>query len=111
MAITYQKLSKQIFDYELGKQLKRQGMSVAEAANLSDLELARTIARTIAKNGDGTCDADQVGRVLKRHYGIDTLGPAAGSLFKGEDWEFTGDRRRSARAKNHAREIKVWRLR
>ena len=38
------------------------------------------------------------------------LGPASGSVFKGSDWEFTGERRKTKRRKSHARELKVWRL-
>lgn len=39
------------------------------------------------------------------------LGPAAGSVFKGQRWKFTGRRvLATLNRKNHARELKVWRL-
>jgi hypothetical protein len=38
------------------------------------------------------------------------LGNAAGAIFRHPDWEFTGLRTPSRRKSNHARDIKVWRL-
>lgn len=38
------------------------------------------------------------------------LGNAAGAIFKHPDWQFTGMRTASLRKSNHARDIKVWRL-
>jgi len=46
--------------------------------------------------------------MLGHKYG--DLGNAAGSIFAGKRWKFTGDRVKSRRPSAHAREIKVWRL-
>ena len=96
------------FDKRASLALKDEGM-LAAASVSSHLVLARKIASRLAVER-GETNADQVGRILKRDYGIESLGPAAGSLFKGPEWEFTGRRVLSARKKNHGREIKVWRL-
>ena len=98
-----------IFDDYLGEQLKIEGMEIAADNRQQLLELARNIAKTIAiSNPSRTCTADKVGRILKEQYGIDTLGPAAGSLFKTSDWEFTGQFIKSKRITNHARLLRVW---
>ena len=101
---------KELFDELEAEQLKRAGMARAEANNLTDLELARHIAENLADDHDGLCDADQVGRVLKDKYDIDTLGPAAGSLFRDAKWQFTGEWIKSVRKSNHCRMIRQWRL-
>jgi len=101
---------KELFDEIEAEQLKRAGMARAEANNLTDLQLARHIAEDLADENDGLCDADQVGRVLKRDHGIDTLGPAAGSLFRDAKWKFTGLWIKSVRKSNHCRMIRQWRL-
>jgi hypothetical protein len=42
---------------------------------------------------------------------VDILGPAAGSVFKCSEWEFTGRRiQATVNRRSHARELKVWRL-
>ena len=101
---------KKAFDYELGKYLKALGMSLAAEHKPTELQLARSVAHTIADQGDGTCHADQVNRVLLKYYGIESIGNAAGSIFKCGAWEFTGERVQSHRVSSHANELKVWRL-
>ncbi len=87
---------------------KEHGMQAAADAKGDALAQARSIARDLALANGGETDADEVGKVLYAR-GI-VLGPAAGSLFKGGEWQFTGKRKASARKTNHGREIKVWRL-
>ncbi len=91
-----------------GRQAKAVGMKLAATNRAGDLKTARAIARQIARDGDGTCDANQVGLELER-LGIDQLGPAAGSLFKGRYWKFTGRRVTARKVADHANELKVWR--
>jgi hypothetical protein len=99
-----------LFDPEGGKTAKRDGMELAAENRETDLDIARRVAKSLAiGHPERLCQADQVGRVLKARYGITSLGPAAGSIFKGREWEFTGQRVLSARTTNHARELKVWR--
>ena len=74
------------------------------------LTLARDIARELCRIS-GSCTADDVGQILANFHGINSLGPAAGSLFKHPDFEPTGQLTKSIRKKNHARLIYVWRLR
>lgn len=96
-----------LFDMTTGEALKQHGMELAADHRVDELCLARQIAIEIARNGDGTCHMDQVRQRLPE--GVE-LGPAAGSVFKGSEWEFTGLRVRSLLQSNHARELKVWRL-
>lgn len=96
-----------LFDYAKSKEAKDAGMALAASHAVDKLAIARSIAVQIATNGDGTCTADQVGKVLKAQS--IKIGPWAGSIFKDGNWQFTGNRILSKRISNHAREIKVWR--
>jgi hypothetical protein len=99
-----------LFDSVAGQQAKEEGMAKAAENAASLLEIAQRIAvRLASQHPDRETDMDEVGMELFR-IGIKTLGPAAGSVFKGGQWQFTGKRLKSARKKNHSREIKVWRL-
>lgn len=89
---------------------KSSGMAAAADAKTDILNTARGIARDLCQ-AHGSCTADDVGRVLFERHGISSLGPAGGSLFKHPDFEPTGQLTKSARKKNHARLIYVWRLR
>ena len=98
------------FDQDRGEQLRLAGMGLAADNAKESLAVARKVATVIAKRRkDRTVTADDVGRVLKDYYGLDSLGPAAGSLFKTGDWEWTGQFRKSKRVTNHSRLLRVWR--
>lgn len=99
------------FDFEAGQVAKITGMQRAATGRNAEgpLDIAREIAVRLAIES-GETHADAVGAILERDHGIKTLGPAAGSLFRGEIWEFTGRRVRSSRVSNHSRELKIWRL-
>ena len=99
------------FHESIGEQLRLDGMQQAAGNTKEQLDIARKVAKQIAlRRKDRTVTADDVGRVLKEVYGLDTLGPAAGSIFKTNDWEFTGQWRKSKRVTNHSRMLRVWRL-
>lgn len=98
-----------LFDKWSSERAKVDGMAIAAEARPSDLETARRVAMELVRI-HGTTNADEVGKVLHERYGIKTLGPAAGSIFSEEHWQFTGERIVSERKTNHGREIKVWRL-
>ena len=98
-----------VFNAKESQQRKTDGMALAAINGRTALERARVIAVQIATR-KGTVTADDVGRVMRRDHGIESLGPAAGALFKGGGFEFTGQRVLSKRKKNNARELKVWRL-
>lgn len=80
------------------------------AANRPDaLTFARAVAIVIAQaSPDRCCDADQVQKYLLRE-GMQ-LGNAAGAVFRGNQWVFTGKFKNSERTTNHQRVIRVWRL-
>ena len=101
-----------LFDLVKGESEKAKGMSAASWSRSDLLAEARTIACELAMARETReCHADSVNREMKRRgIPFEDLGPAAGSIFKGRDWVFTGKRIKSARISNHARELKVWRL-
>lgn len=96
-------------DHE-GERLKREGMERAAMSKDTLLGYARGLAVDLARENGGLCHADMVAEALAKE-GRPPLGNAAGSLFLGHVWEFTGQRVKSQRAHAHANELKVWRLR
>jgi hypothetical protein len=84
------------------------GMTIAADNNRDLLEQAREIAVSIARR-KGTVTADDVAYEMECRE-LPPLGNAAGSLFKGKQWAWTGQRIKSARVHAHANELKVWRL-
>ena len=100
------------FDLQDGRDLRDAGKLLASAKRSYVLSYARMLAVTIAKSRPDSCvTADDVYRqlALLGHDG-NLLGNAAGSLFRGDRWEFTGQRKQSVRISNHARWIMVWKL-
>lgn len=96
-----------LFDWGQTHAQKEAGQELAVKAKGANLAKAREIAQMIAREY-GQVNADQVGQELAR-LGIPT-GPWMGSLFKGKEWEFTGQFVRSTRITNHGRLLRVWRL-
>jgi hypothetical protein len=84
------------------------GMTIAADNNRDLLTQAREIAVSIARR-KGTVTADDVAYEMECRE-LPPLGNAAGSLFKGKRWTWTGQRIKSARVHAHANELKVWRL-
>lgn len=100
-----------LFDGKRARAAKAKGMARAAAHHNELLEIARKIAESIAISNDRTVDMDRVSqRMVALGYNPADLGNAAGSVFKGEQWEFTGERVKSIKVKNHSRELKIWRL-
>jgi len=101
-----------LFDKQASEQARQAGMKLAADGRQDILEYARHLARQIAAQSLDGITADDVVLALMEHgHGLHCLGNAAGSLFRGPEWEFTGQRRRSARVHAHSNELKVWRLR
>ena len=99
-----------LFDLAEAQRLKEEGMASAAANKHDLLKHARHVAKQIAMLRDSrTVTADDVSRAFAREGITDSLANAAGSIFRGKDWEFTGERVNSQRKTNHSREIKVWR--
>lgn len=100
-----------LFDDKQGDLLKVEGMAKAAKNRKDLLATARSIAKHVARTSTKcTVTTDDVGRILKRDYGVQSLGPAAGSIFKGKEWEFTGNWVKSKRITNHSRMLREWRL-
>lgn len=99
-----------LFDGKRSESLKQRGMDLAADNCPSPLQLARDIAEEICLTV-GVVSADGVGRLMKKRHGIDTLGPAAGSIFKEKRWKWTGQWIKSKRVSNHSRMLRVWTMR
>lgn len=99
-----------IFNAGESTQRKNDGMALAADNRKEDLAAARVIAEELGAGG-AWVTADDVGRELYERHGIKTLGPAAGTLFKGKRWVWTGTFKPSKRITNHARLLRVWQLR
>ena len=99
-----------LFDFEQAKKNRDVGMALA--ADRSDLlgEWRRIALEVALKRADRRISIDDVGREVQKRGLSNTLGNAAGSLFKERHWHFTGDRINSKKISSHAREIKVWKL-
>jgi len=102
-----------LFDIVEGEKAKKGGMTAAAWSRSDLLTEARAVAHDLAiVRATREVHADDVNREMKRRgIPFEELGPAAGSIFKTGNWIFTGKRVKSARISNHARELKVWRLR
>ena len=100
-----------LFSLDAGRELKGEGMDLAAANRAEALAIARRGAFSAAvRRDDLTADADDAYRALERAGMADCLGNAAGSIFKGAEWRWTGEFRPSERTSNHGRMIRVWRL-
>lgn len=90
------------------KQAKEDGMAKAAKNKAALLAYARELATNHPLARVGITMDEVVEALVEEGKSERCLGSAAGSLFKGGSWEFTGERRRSKRMTNHARELKVW---
>src|SRR5262245_51976725 len=97
-----------LFDRGEGQLQKEEGMELAASHDEPLLDKARRIAIHLARHGQ-EITADDVQRALYIETG-ELLGNACGSLFRLDEWEFTGNWRPSPRTSNHARMNRVWRL-
>ena len=98
------------FDLEKSKQKKEEGMARAAMNRKDLLNFARAVAKELAHKREWITADDVQAKLLT--IGVrQNLGPAAGSLFRGDEWIFTGRYIKSSRVSNHARILRVWRLR
>lgn len=75
------------------------------------LECCREALIEIAKSRPNReVSADDAARWLYDYDPHASLGNAAGSLFRGGDWEFTGRWTKSTRVISHANDLRIWRL-
>jgi hypothetical protein len=97
----------------LGKKLRDEGIDAASSPRYRSalLTKVREIARSVAAFSPLGITADDVAAHCSRHgLPFEALGKAAGGIFRGGDFEPTGEWRQSPRASNHARPQRVWRL-
>lgn len=99
-----------IFDYAESERHAAEGIALAAENNPALLHKAREIAKEIAhERGEVTADDVQL-RLAALGYSVKALGNAAGSLFRGREWEWTGRWVKSARIHAHCNPLRVWRL-
>jgi hypothetical protein len=98
-----------IFDQIKAREAAERGMRQAADNKASLLEFAKGVARDLGRKREFVT-ADDVQRVLVETHRISdrALGNAAGSLFKGSDWQFAGVTK-STRVSAHGRLIRKWR--
>lgn len=101
-----------LFDAAASAQAKEAGMLQAATNKASLLEHARGRARAIARSrANREVTADDVARALEADgISVFALGNAAGSLFRGAEWEWTGRWQPSERVHAHRNPLRVWRL-
>jgi hypothetical protein len=100
------------FDLEKGEKCKEEGLAQAALppSRKQLLELARLCAIRIANRfGEVTYD-DVFYEMIRQGLDPTALGNAAGSIFRGNEFIFTGRWEKSRRVSNHARVNRVWRL-
>jgi hypothetical protein len=105
----------EMFDSMKSIREARNGKLVA-AANRSEMLIHfQTMARELArKNINRECDSNALAQYAWKTSQLDIskiLGNASGSIFKGNEWAFTGRWTKSERIRSHGRDVKVWRLR
>lgn len=100
------------FDFSAARERRERGIAEAEVSRAEVLELARRIAVRLAESReDRTVTADDVQReLIAQGYGPAALGNAAGSIFRGRRWVFTGRWRASERVSNHGHQNRIWQL-
>jgi hypothetical protein len=98
------------FDISEGESRKVAGIALASLERDELLLLAQVAAIGIA-NRKGSATYDDVFLAMQE-LGLhpERLGNAAGSVFRGKQWRFTGRWEKSARVSNHARVNRVWEL-
>jgi hypothetical protein len=102
-----------LFDLPAGIKAKEEGIALAVSNRPQIVEIAKAVSEDVARaDPDREADMDRVQLALaEMGFSPSALGPAAGGVFLcRKKWEFTGKRILSKRKKNHARELKVWRL-
>lgn len=100
-----------LFDFAAAEKAKQLGMDLAATSKRELLEFARRLAIEIALSRPSReVNADDVQKELhSRGVGIFTLGNAAGSLFRGAHWLWTGKWVKSERIHSHSNQLRVWR--
>lgn len=102
----------EVFDLqEEAQKRKKEGMEEAARNRKRLLEVARDCAEEMSYMiSGGECTSDDVAGAMERSgYRYESLGNAAGSIFRGKEWVFTGEWVASKRPSSHGRMIRLWR--
>jgi len=97
-----------LFDLDAGRRLRDEALDAQEDQNPTWLEDARKVAQVIS-DIRGQVNANEVRRVMEARGLFPKHPNAWGSVFRGKEWERTGERVPSAIKTSHASEISVWR--
>jgi hypothetical protein len=100
------------FDLDKGRERRDQGIALATASLSRQqlLALAKVYAVRVARLCGSVTADDVFYEMLKAGLDPTALGPAWGSVFRGESFVFTGRWEKSKRVSNHASDLRVWRL-
>ncbi len=100
------------FNLAAGIADREEGLALAATNRSELLAIGRTLVKRAAlRNYSREATADDAALGLSNMgFPANVLGNAAGSLFRGKEWEFTGQWRPSRRVSNHAHQNRVWRL-
>jgi hypothetical protein len=99
-----------LFDYAQSKQNRDTGMLSAAQKRMKALNKAKDIAFQLARIYPCKITADDVRKEYEYRGGNwSDLGNAAGSIFKGKQWQCVGFEN-STVTTSHARALRVWRL-
>lgn len=97
-----------LFDPILAGEAAIKGIAQAEVNKHWLLDQARDIAIELGQQ-KRFVTADDVVRVLSRRYPRESLGNAAGGIFKGPAWRWDGESvRKSERVSSHGRLLRIW---
>lgn len=97
-----------LFDAIAAREAAEKGIGRAAENKASLLKFARGLAVGLGvKNGRVTAD-DVQRAMVDRGISERALGNAAGALFRGPRWRFTGETVKSVRVHSHGRLIRVW---
>ena len=100
------------FDLAEGEHCRDAGIDQAADAfcRRNMIVAAREIASKIASTRGSVTADDVFMEMERRNLNPELLGNAAGSLFRGKEFVFFGEWKKSARVSNHARMNRVWHL-
>jgi hypothetical protein len=106
-------MTAETFDLFEGEKAREAGISQAAQSKNPLLNKVRAHLCVLAASRSNRCvTADDATKFLVEIGEKETaLGNAAGSLFNSSEWEPTGCWTPSTRVTNHARSVRVWRLR
>jgi hypothetical protein len=99
-----------LFDAAESERRKDAGMALAAASREAILEVARERARFVAREHGEVSMDDVAAALVVSGYDPADLGNAAGSVFRGSEWVWTGRFVRSSRVASHSNLLRVWRL-